>query len=147
MKTLARGFTLIEMLIVLAIMGILLAIGVFNFQNFTAQQRVNEAQQVVAQTLNRARAEARKNSTDQFLTWTSSSISINGSSVSIPNGVTLTTTNFSTGLGYSAPYGRTIGTTGAILNSGGIFTLTGVMGKGAQVKVVGVTGKVIRDAL
>ena len=147
MKTLARGFTLIEMLIVLAIMGILLAIGVFNFQNFTAQQRVNEAQQVIAQTLNRARAEARKNSTNQLLTWTTTSISINGVAAKIPNGVTLATSDFSTGLGYSAPYGRTIRTNGAILNSGGIFTLTGTMGKGARVKVVGVTGKVIRDVL
>jgi len=147
MKALSRGFTLIEMLITLAVLGILTAIGVFNFQSFTAQQRVNEAQQVLAQTLNRARGEARKTSTNQMLTWTSNSISINGKIVNIPNGVTLSTSDFSTGLGYSAPYGRTIRTTGAMLNSGGIFTLSGMMGKGARVKIIGVTGKVIRDAL
>jgi type IV fimbrial biogenesis protein FimT len=56
----ARGFTLIEMMVAIAIMGIILAIGVPNFIEFVADQRVRAAASDIVSDVNLARAESLK---------------------------------------------------------------------------------------
>lgn len=148
------GFTLLEMLVVLAVIAILLSIGFFSYRRYIARQNLTEAQQSLAQALNTARSESRRLSLDRRVQWKKGGnlltvLSGDGATkirdVPIPNGLTLTskdtspvgtTLNFT----YTAPYGRTdaINTEFDLVNN--------TYGMTAIVRVIGVTGKVVRSA-
>jgi prepilin-type N-terminal cleavage/methylation domain-containing protein len=55
-----RGLSLLELLIVLAILGLLLGLGVPNFLRWRAQAEVDEAARSLAQAFQYARAEAKR---------------------------------------------------------------------------------------
>ncbi len=54
----SQGFTLIELMIALAVMGIIAAIALPNYQTYMAQRRLNGATRQLAMDLMRARSEA-----------------------------------------------------------------------------------------
>ncbi|WP_158290116.1 GspH/FimT family pseudopilin [Ramlibacter sp. WS9] len=56
----SRGFTIIELLVVMTVIGILAGIAVPSFRNFIAQQRVKSASYEVSTSLLFARSEAIK---------------------------------------------------------------------------------------
>jgi len=55
-----RGLSLLELLIVLAVLGLLLGLGVPNFLRWRAQAEVDEAARSLAQAFQYARAEAKR---------------------------------------------------------------------------------------
>ena len=138
------GFTLLEILVVLAIIGILATIGFSALGRYTARTQFNDAQQVLVQALNRARDQARRTSQNQTVSWTGGGsdyqIKVEGVPVALPNGVKITGVPSQTAsFIYQAPYGRT-----TLTNTE--FMLTGRYNIQAAVRVFGVTGKVVRDA-
>lgn len=81
-----RGFTLIELVTVVAIVGIIAALAGPAFSELTASQRVQTAAEDIFTTLLRARSEAIKQNSDSTITaagaWTSGwTVAAGGSSV------------------------------------------------------------------
>lgn len=66
----SKGFTLLEMLIVLAILGILTAIAIPSYARYSATQEVLQAQQSVIQQINLARSGAKRASQNYWAAWT-----------------------------------------------------------------------------
>jgi prepilin-type N-terminal cleavage/methylation domain-containing protein len=60
-----RGLSLLELLIALAILGLLLGLGVPNFLRWRAQAEVDEAARSLAQAFQYARAEAKRANTNR----------------------------------------------------------------------------------
>ncbi len=70
MKKLGRGFTLIELMIVVAIIGILAAIAIPNFMRFQARARQSEAKANLKAVFTATKASlAEKNSNCGFCSW------------------------------------------------------------------------------
>ncbi len=137
------GFTLIEILVVLAVVGILLAIGFSALTRYIARTQFNDAQQVLVQALNRARDQSRRTSQDQQVSWKGAApnfqLRINDIPVTLPHDIKIKEVPSGTGFKYKAPYGR-------VVADDRHFTLLGRFDLEAQVRVFGVTGKVVRDA-
>ena len=60
-----RGLSLLELLIALAVLGLLLGLGVPNFLRWRAQAEVDEAARSLAQAFQYARAEAKRTNADR----------------------------------------------------------------------------------
>lgn len=73
----SRGFTLVEILVVLTILGIMMGLAVPSFKNFVGSQRAKSASYELVTTLLLARSEAIKRNADVTITpstantWTS----------------------------------------------------------------------------
>lgn len=129
-----RGFTLMEMLIVCGILGILLTIGVINFQRFRNNLELRQAQQTLVQGLNRARSDARRLSLDQLVTWTTDKLVIGTRTIDFNDSIQLVKIKGSNDLTYTAPYGRLKATNYLFeLHHGNLKR---------EVHVYGVTGKI-----
>jgi prepilin-type N-terminal cleavage/methylation domain-containing protein len=129
-----RGFTLLEMLIVCAVLAVLLTIGVMNFQRFRATLELRQAQQIFVQELNRARSDARRLSQDQNVTWTAHSMTIGTREIQLLDSIELVKVKGSNDLTYVAPYGRLKATNYLFeLRRGDLIR---------EVYVYGVTGKI-----
>lgn len=141
----ASGVTLVEMLIVLAIIGVICTIGYVNMRSWVLSNRVREAASQVTTDLERLRSNAWKTSADRTLTLgtggTSYTLNLNGvpSSVTLPHGARMALVNGSGSvLTYTAPYGEYQATSRTIT-----VTVPGAS-KTATLYIVGVTGKVIQ---
>jgi prepilin-type N-terminal cleavage/methylation domain-containing protein len=132
-----RGFTLLELLLVLAVLAVLLGIAVTGYSRYRAGLELRQAQQTFVQELNRARSEARRLSQTQNITWTDKTIVVGTREISLSDSgnVTVRNLNNQTTLNYTAPYGR-------VIASEYKFELRGRGDLTAMVYVYGVTGKV-----
>ncbi|MGL4612099.1 MAG: prepilin-type N-terminal cleavage/methylation domain-containing protein [Trueperaceae bacterium] len=135
-----NGFTLLELLVVLAVVTILLGIAVVNYSRYRAKLELQGAQQVFVQELNRARSDSRRLSQHQRITWTDKKLAVGDREINLSdsNTVTLVKVKGSNTLSYFAPYG-TIGATDYK------FELRGRNNLVSSVYVYGVTGKVKAD--
>lgn len=141
MRLKRKGFSLIEALLVLAVLGIILAIGTPNYLRWRASTAVKQAAAQLAQDLDKQRSEARRINQDRQLSFSvdANTYTANGVTKSLPSGVALQSAS-DTSLRFLAPHGTT--TTDKALRS---YTLSWTNNGEIQrtVRVVGITGKVI----
>ena len=135
-----KGFTLLELLIVCAVIAILTAVGIVTFRNAIERARVNEAATQVSADLQRARSSSQRFNRDSTFQITAANLkayklTVNGQETTktLPAGAQFDTANT---ISYSAPFGE--------VGGAAITTLKVKSASGAErsVKVLGVTGKV-----
>lgn len=139
------GFSLIELLIVIAILGILLALGIVNYTRSIRAAEVREGAALISSQLRQARSEAQKNSVDMVMTWDAAGrygIAPAGSTItlqSLPNNLRLrcVTTCAGSSVRFSAPFGELANGTGTVWQVSS--PQDGI--RPYEVRLVGVTGK------
>ena len=123
----SRGFTLIELMVVISIMAVLLGIGVPSFKSFIAGQRVKTAAGDFSLALVFARSEAIKRNADVTVTAASSGATgwQDGWTVAA-GGVALSTQSAYSGLVFSGPLSAiTYKSTGRLNNVVTTMTISG----------------------
>ena len=132
------GFTILEMLAVIAILGILLGIGIPSYLRWQQSQLLTQAQTLIATELSSARTKAKRANAAQEVTWTASTF--NGKKL---DRVTISTSPQT--LTYQQPYGTLREDSAGNLPE---LTLTLNLGsRTAAVYVGGVFGKATRGPL
>ncbi|ADY25296.1 pilin, type IV, putative [Deinococcus proteolyticus MRP] len=139
-----QGMSLLELLIVMAVVGILLSIGWGNYNRAIWANEVTEQANMLARDLNASRSAAQRESQNITLSFSSNNYTFGpegtpGTRRVLSNGITLQCiTNCVGTLTYQAPF--------ATLNDamGRVYRLSSPHGGVApvEVRVVGVTGKV-----
>ena len=104
-----RGFVLHELLVVIALFGLLFALSINAWRGWVQRQDLQSAARTVLAALNEARSDARRTSSDQRVTWDETSVtSIAGldaeMQVFLPAGTRITTATDT--VLYTAPFGR-----------------------------------------
>ena len=137
-----RGFSLLELLIVCAIIGILGAVAARTFTDATRRARVNEASAQLAADLQRARSSSQRFNQNSSLTIATTSatsytltIGAQITTRTLPPNTQVTVKSAPLILTYKAPFGEM----GA---SNPILTVRTEGAKTRDVRVLGVTGKV-----
>ena len=139
----ARGFSLLELLLVCAIIGILSGVGILTLRSAIQTTRLNEGGAQFAADLQRARSGSQRFNRSSSLTLDGSpaikySLTINGQTMtrSLPANIQIKAENAAT-VTYGAPFGEIAGATGLTFT----VSLQG-HSKTRKVKVLGTTGKV-----
>lgn len=144
------AFTLLELLIVLAILAILLPLALNWVGRYTAVQQVRQAQQEFVQILNRARSQARRTSTDWSVEIQADKKTIklkqgvtDVDTLVLPSGAQISgSTPTTSSIVFTAPFGRkdAVDVGFSLQPTWAIVT--------AKVNIIGVIGKVVAvDAL
>ena len=148
-STKRQGFTLLELLLVVTIIGVMSAVSISGFRAASDRARVNQAAAQLSADLQRARsASQRYNREARFITDTATANSyelvINGDTLerTLPAGAQLSADN-ALNIRYSAPFGEI----GDAVPSRIKVDLANRSAKPLYVKVLGVTGKVVLSAV
>lgn len=135
-----KGFSLVESLIVLAVIGTLLAVMMPNYQNWRERTRLKEATTQFASDLDKQRSETKRLNTQHQMSLASDgkSYTLTGVTKLVPEGITIT------GSGVPVIFNPPYGTVTLPLNS---FTvsLDYKQAISMTVRVIGIVGKVILE--
>lgn len=134
-----RGFTVVELLVALAILGLLAALVIPNYLEWRNTERIRDAQKLIAAQLLKARADAQHLGTPQTLTWTSDTVA----GAALPAGVTITSASDT--LTLEPSHGTALH--GAEPLDLVVIDLAGPGGKTSSVNVVGIMAKAIPQAI
>lgn len=110
------GFTIIEMLVVIAILSVLFALGFGAYRDWRDAENFRAAQRTIFETLNQARSDARRESQHQTLSWAGRTgndrlqvcrAEDDCQTVTLPYGATFDVVDGpNTTFAYTAPFGR-----------------------------------------
>ncbi|GAA6742929.1 MULTISPECIES: GspH/FimT family pseudopilin [Thermus] len=141
-----QGFSLLEFMILLGVLGLLLGLGIPNYLRWRAQAQLDEAARSLAWTLQQARAEAKRTNSPRCVKvfqngWASGTqcATLNAPSTTL-TGMTIST-NYTGAPPLTVEFQPPYGTTDAPLKK---FTLTHQRAQlQRSVHVVGVIGRVV----
>lgn len=143
LRSRTTGFTLLETLIVLAILAVVFTMGTFLFFSLNRRTTVRQGASEIAATLSRARSEAQRYNTNVTFTLNTGNYTLtrsgNTRSYNFPQAVSTSAVSGSpSSVTYLAPYGEVQQTGTAFrVKSSTDPSVTAVVG------VVGLTGKVV----
>ncbi len=135
------GFTPIELIVALAILGVLVTLGSVEYRKWQQREQFREVQRSIISSLNQARSVARRTSRDQIVSWNSgkvASINVSGENINLSYGISLEVidpTSF-TEFSYLAPFGR------KSVNDTITMLLEDKKGNFAKIYIYGSSGKV-----
>jgi prepilin-type N-terminal cleavage/methylation domain-containing protein len=101
-----QGFSMIEMLVVIAVLGILMAIATPNYRRWRANVEVKQITEQFVQEINKQRSEAKRTNTTRDIGFgINSYISEGGTIVSMPSSIIFEAVHSTASLSFHSPYG------------------------------------------
>lgn len=101
-----RGFSMIEILVVLAVLGILIAIATPNYRRWQAEVQVRQVTEQFVQEINKQRSEAKRTNTNRSISFEANAYTPNGgTTITMPSTIVFQPQDSTASLSFQSPYG------------------------------------------
>jgi prepilin-type N-terminal cleavage/methylation domain-containing protein len=99
-----KGFSMIEMLVVIAVLGILMAIATPNYRRWRASVQVNQMAEQFVQEINKQRSEAKRTNSTRSISFATNSYT-STSTMTMPSTIVFEAVSSTANLSFQSPYG------------------------------------------